>query len=82
MALKCVHVTCNYFPWNKAGDFGTPTPTEIRLKLHAQENAQSTLLPNKEILKLKKMLEGHELLVCKCHLLHAYVSGSIEAMIG
>ena len=45
--------------------------TKIRSKLHAQENAQATLHPNKEIFKLKKTpalkqsqtLEGHELLL-------------------
>ena len=28
--------------------------TKIRSKLHARENAQATLFPNKEIFKLKK----------------------------
>ena len=51
-------VTCNSFPWNKAGDFRTPILcqiwTKVRSKLHVRENARASLHPNKEILKTQK----------------------------
>ena len=60
MTLK--HVTYNSFPWNKAGDFRIfailcpkwQMRTKIRSKLHARDNAQATLHPNKDIFKQKK----------------------------
>ena len=49
-------MTFNSFPWNQAGDFRTPILCpKIRSKLHARENVRGTLLPNKEIFKLKKI---------------------------
>ena len=58
-------VTCNSFPWNKAGDFMTPIllpnmdKNKIDAARDARETARATLHPNKGIFKLKK---SHDLL--------------------
>ena len=52
-------VTCNSFPWNKAGDFRKPILCQNMDKYkigaaHANARAIATLHPNKEILNLKE----------------------------
>ena len=58
MTLK--RVTCNSFPWKKAGNFSTPNlcpnMDKDKIEAAARENAPATFHPNKETLKLKKNL--------------------------
>ena len=51
-------ITCNSFPWNKAGDFRTPIlcPNMDKNKFQSAHagKCRATLHPNKEIFKLKR----------------------------